>query len=160
MTAKDEPNRRSSDPRTKALGQAMLDFLEAKDVLLARAADFGMTSGWGLDEAITHVWDGIDEALSAISRGKPLPAEAIQSDTEDIRTGAPGRPSKKGWYNAEHERRCRTGEAFPALVDEAKYLLRWLHEEHKGQANYPTPGAIRNEIRRRHRSYKMTLSRS
>ena len=160
MTAKDEPNRRSSDPRTKALGQAMLDFLEAKDVLLARAADLGMTSGWGLDEAITDVWDGIDDALSAISRGKPLPAEAIRSDAEDIRTGSPGRPSMKGWYNPEHERRCREGEAFPALVDEAKYLADWLREDHKGQANYPTPTTIANEIRRRHRSYKMTLSKS
>lgn len=78
-----------------------------------------------------------------------LPEQPEFSD----RTGARGRPSSAHLAKAEFQRRAEAGEAFPKLVDEAKYLSRWVLTRYPDLAPMK-PATVGDRIRRDFQKWK------
>jgi hypothetical protein len=60
----------------------------------------------------------------------------------------PGRPSVKLFIIDKLRTRAAEGSLCDAIADEARYLLKWAHEEHAGKDGLPsTQKVIENQIR-------------
>lgn len=77
----------------------------------------------------------------------------FDSAIQEIRTGAPGRPTPMHLVHAEHQRRLDHGEAEQSVAAESNLLEAWLRKSHPSAPRL-TAKTIENNIRDRHRKAK------
>ena len=99
---------------------------------------------------------GFDPDASSLDREALFSALAgmtADSESVEISTGAPGRPSVIQFVEKEAERRRSANEALPKISAEAQELHSWCAKKHP---SYPTPTAktIENRIREAHRKWR------